>query len=140
MTEDFDKSNPFSVPDGYFDGLQEKIMDDIRKDEQPVFRIKPYYKYIAAAACVLLISTFGFLWWTNQQSMPIANNEENMAQWMDVLDRTSLMAAILDIEMPEETLINEPSEEQEREIIRFLEHENITIVAIVHAMDNDVFN
>ncbi|MDR1864222.1 MAG: hypothetical protein LBR08_01485 [Bacteroidales bacterium] len=138
--EELDKRNPFSVPEGYFDQLQEKVVFRIKKEKKSVFRIR-YYKYVAAAACILLFSVWGLLFLTDtRQPATVGENadEEELELWMyDVLDKTTLTAALLNIETSEDILETCCSEEQEMEIIRFLERENITIAAIVHSLEND---
>jgi hypothetical protein len=140
-----DKSNPFIVPDGYFDHFPDKILSRIRKDETPVVRLRPYRRYIVAAACAcaLLLPLSGvFLW--KQAHTPTAVSEHadeaDAEQWMFAIDRATLMAALMDMEMPEDAIAETCcSEEQEKEIIRFLEQGNISIADIVSSMESEDF-
>ncbi len=148
-TDPFSKENPFKIPDGYFDSLQDKVMSRIREEEQtlpeaPVVRLKHYRTIIAIAACFVLIFTAGALFWLNTERQPlIADSEvddDTFYQWLYEADKTTLLAEALAADM-DETVTTDKSgytDEEEQEIIRFLERDNITVAAIVHSMSDPV--
>ncbi len=143
----FNNNNPFTVPDGYFDTLQERVMSHIEDKQQAavesrVVRMGYYRVWIAVAACVLFIFTAGVLYIANIDRQPTVAqsivDDDIFYQWFYASDRTTLLAESLDMTMPEHFAADEEyiSEEDEA-IISFLERDNINVVAIVHSM-NDV--
>ena len=40
MSDKFSNKNPFKVPEGYFEGLQEQVQQRIRREEVPVRRLR----------------------------------------------------------------------------------------------------
>ena len=55
--EDIDKnSNPFKVPDGYFNGLSSDIMNKIH--EKPMIRLSTHIIRAISIAAIILISVF----------------------------------------------------------------------------------
>jgi len=135
---------PFTVPDGYFDTLQERIMSRIQ--EGPSFPLSRkstnlFRTLLAAAACVAFIFTAAALYsiYAGKQSM-IAESiiDENFYQWSYAADNTTLLAESLNIAMPEMITANGSGfSEEDEAIIRFLERDNINLVAaIIHSIDN----
>ena len=145
MKRDIFENNkhPFTVPDGYFDSFQERIMSRIDAEEAPVRRISPYRTLLAAAACIVFIFLGAYLFNTYVNNSPkIAELfiDDDFYQWFYESDRATAFSESLNIDMPEtiSAIYTEYSEEDEA-IIRFLERENINIVAIVHSIDNKSF-
>ncbi len=136
-------ANPFTVPDGYFDSLQERIMSRVQaeknhtKAEGRTIRMNPYRALVAVAACILFIFTGAVLYMTYADKQAVVAEtavDEDFYQWFYVSDRATLMAETLDINMPEHITTSADSEEDDA-IIRFLERDNINVVAIVHSLD-----
>ena len=145
----FDNKNPFTVPEGYFDNLQDNIMSRIRQEEQPktetsVVRLRHYRTIAGVAACFALIFTVGLLFWQNIEQQPLIADsgieDADIYQWLYESDKISLLAEAIETV----SLINSESdnelwctEEEEQEIILFLERDNLTVAAIVHSMADD---
>ena len=143
----FDKTNPFTVPDGYFDSFQERIMNRIQAEKTPEItkrniQMRPFRLLIAAAACILLIFTGTTLYITYTADHPaVAESlvDDDFYQWFYTSDGATLMAESLDINMPYNILANENNYSEEDEaIIHFLERDNINVMAIVYSVDNDM--
>ena len=146
------QANPFTVPDGYFDTLQERIMSRIEAEENAIdkkqLRIYPliahhYRKWIAAAACLLFIFTGATLYMRySEPQFVIAESipDEDFYQWLYASDETTLLAESLDIAMPEGFMFGETGfSEEDAVIIAFLERDNISVAAILHSFDNESF-
>lgn len=59
LREKFGKREPFSVPEGYFENLTARVMENAIKSKKPVLRpwyMKPMVKSIAAAAAVFIVA------------------------------------------------------------------------------------
>ncbi len=58
--DDSNKKNPFEVPEGYFDSLEDRIMDRIssEKEDTREIQLRPWVAYAAAAAIALLVIFF----------------------------------------------------------------------------------
>ena len=142
----FDKTNPFTVPDGYFDSLQERIMNRIQAEKTPEItkrniQMRPFRLLIAAAACILLIFIGTTLYMTYTADHPaVAESlvDDDFYQWFYTSDGATLMAESLDITGNITASENNFSEEDEA-IIYFLERDNINVMAIVYSVDNDLF-
>lgn len=139
-------TNPFTVPDEYFNSLRERIMSRVQAEERRTeakgraIRIKPYRRALAAvAASILFIFTGAVLYMTYADKQPAVAEtavDEDFYRWFYASDRAALMAESLYINMPENLTTNETgSSEEDEVIIRFLERDNINVVAIVHSMD-----
>ena len=133
----YNKDNPFTVPDGYFDDLQERVMSNIDAHERAkrVF-LTPLRMWFAAAACVLLIFTGGALLYTNKQ--PVISQtfvDEDFYRWLFASEKATWLAETLDIEVNMPETANELCDE-DRAIISFLERDNISVAAIVHSLNN----
>ena len=140
-------SNPFTVPDGYFDSLQERIMNRIQAEESQrkpfarIIKMTPFRTLVAAAACIILIFTGAslFVKYADKQQLVLAQTtvDEDFYQWFYASDMTTLLAESLDITMPESFAEDELyySEEDEA-IIQFLERDNISFSAIIYSMNN----
>jgi hypothetical protein len=139
-------ANPFTVPDGYFDSLQKRIMSRVQAEENRTeakkgrtVRMNPYRTMVAAAACILFIFTGAVLYMTHTGEQAVVAEtavDEDFYQWFYASDRTALMAESLNINMPEDVTTGEAGYSEEDEaIIRFLECNNINVVAIVHSLD-----
>ena len=143
----FDNTNPFTVPDGYFDLLQERIMSQIQAEENRTdkkarnIKIKSYHTLIAAAACILLIFTGVTLYMTsNVENSVVAETivDDEFYQWLYASDRATLMAESLVADLHENFSAYESSySEEDEEIIQFLERDNINVMAIVHYVDSN---
>ena len=60
MTDKYEQKNPFSVPEGYFDSLEDRIMIRVRKEERSrrarLLRVfKPFMGWAALVAVVVLV-------------------------------------------------------------------------------------
>ena len=138
------KALPFTVPEGYFDALPERIMSRIQTEENRpaakgrIIRMLPYRKWIAAAACVLLIFAGATLYLTISQKQLVMAEiaiDDDFFHWLYAADDATLMAETLDIPMPENIIANEAALSDEDEaIIHFLERDNINVAAILYAM------
>lgn len=147
------KANPFSVPDGYFDALNERIMNRIQESasQMPVNKIKTgriinmplYLKLVAAAACILFIFAGGIMYLTNTSKQPIVATsviDEDFYQWMYASDLSSQMAESLNIQFPEYFFTDETDfSEEDEAIIQFLERDNIQLAAILYSFDEETF-
>ena len=153
------QGNPFTVPDGYFDTLQERIMSRIEAEEDAKTPIVPinyspfaphsslftlhFKKWIAAAACILFFFTGTVLYMRySEYRHVIAESvlDEDFYQWLYVSDEATILAESLDIYIPESYMFNENGfSEEDEAIIAFLERDNISVAAILHSFDNETF-
>ncbi len=140
--DSFNHKNPFAVPEGYFDNLQNKVMERIRKEEgmvarTRVVRFKSYRTLVAAAACVLLLFTAGVLWWVNPVQQPAVAEEwymdDNAFFQLMYTSDIPLVSEVLNTSTTIDD--NDWTEEQEQEIIHFLERDNMMFIAIANSMD-----
>ena len=141
-----DNSNPFTVPDGYFDTLQGRIMSRIQaegnrlKSEKRVVRMAPFRWLIAAAACVLLIFTVAALYSTHKDKQSLAAEaaiDEDFFRWLYVSDEYTWLAKSLEMNIPENLSGYETySSEDHEAIIQFLERDNLSVAAILYSFDN----
>ena len=145
-TDIFDNnSNPFTVPDGYFDALQESIMYRVkaekswRKTESRIIRMTPLRVLIAAAACILLIFTGAAAYTKYFDKQTIASEttvDEDFYNWLFASDGDALLVETLTIS-PDNFAKNEIDRSEEDEaIIRFLERDNINLIAMLASIDN----
>ena len=140
-------ANPFTVPEGYFETLQERIMSRINAEEdakgQTSFFTLHYRKWIAAAACILFIFTGATLYMRYSEHQPmIAESvlDEDFYRWFYASDEATLLAESLNIAIPDDFIFNETGYSEEDEaIISFLERDNIIVAAILHSFDNETF-
>jgi len=62
--EDINKTNPFKVPDGYFDNLTDNIMSKIKEEETKKPKVLHFnfdkFKRFASIAAIVLLSLFVF--------------------------------------------------------------------------------
>ena len=145
MTKDiFDnKSNPFTVPDGYFDSLQERIMsrieaeENLLKEESRIVRMIPWRTLVAAAACILLIFAGAALYVTHTDKQAFVAEmviDEDFYQWLYVSDAATWLAESLDMDIPDNLTGYELDySEEEEAIISFLERDNISVAAILYS-------
>jgi len=137
------KVNPFTVPEGYFDNLHERIMSRIEAENHPkvqgrIIRMPLYRKWIAAAACILFIFAGATLYMTHQEKqLAVAEfaMDDDFYQWLYASDGATFMAESLDIHVPENFITAATGfSEEEEAIIHFLERDNIHVAAILYAM------
>jgi len=148
MIKDILENNtcPFTVPEGYFDTLQDRIMTRIRAEESRTIRIPFFRKMVAAAACVLFIFAAATMYLTYTGKQSVANEmasviDEEFYRWFYASDRVSLIAESLDIVMPDSFMNFETGfSEEDKAIIQFLERDNINVAAILYSIDNDIFS
>ena len=145
------KANPFTVPDGYFDTLNDRIMSRIKESAAPmptkkanagrIVRMPLYLKLVAAAVCILCIFAGATLYLTNTSKQPIiaaSAIDEDFYQWMYASDLSSQMAESLNIQFPEHFFTDETDlSEEDEAIIHFLERDNIQLAAILYSFDNE---
>jgi len=140
------KVNPFTVPEGYFDNLHERIMSRIQAEEKHkgisgrIIRMPLYWKWIAAAACILFIFAGATLFLTQPYKQLVVAEyviDDDFYQWFYASDGATLMAESLDIQVSENFMIaNAGLSEEDEAIIHFLERENINVAAILYSLDN----
>ena len=138
-------SNPFTVPEGYFDTLQKRIMNSIKdkekhlKEKRNIFRMTHFRTLVAAAACILFIFTIATIYTKySDKQLLVANYtlDEDFYQWFYTSDETTFLAEALHIVMPDSFAhIEIDYSEEDEAIIRFLERENINLVAILHSVN-----
>ena len=142
-------NNPFAVPEGYFDTLQERIMNRIQDEEKHlktkrrIFKMTPFRTLVAAAACILIIFTVATIYTKHSaKELLIAEYalDEDFYTWLYASDESALLAESLDIMMPNIfTGVEIDYSEEDEAIIRFLERNNINMVAILHSVNNETF-
>ncbi len=146
----FNKENPFRVPEGYFDSLQERIMANIEEEYHPAvkghrtFRINLYQTLVVAAACLVFIFVTAALYlaYSDRQTVTAEVNIDDDAfyQWFYASDKTTFLAESLNANMPESFDADEEDiSEEDEAIIYFLERNNINVIAIANSMDNMAF-
>ena len=142
----FENTNPFTVPEGYFDALQERIMQRIQAEESPpevqgrTVRMNPYRAMIAAAACVLFIFCGATLYKAHtERQVFVAEStvDDDFYRWCYASDRNTLLVESLNFDTPEYVLTNKNHVEEDEAIISFLERDNINTLAIAMLMLND---
>jgi len=146
--------NPFTVPDGYFETLQERIMSRVEAEERYNLvrthnvrthnvRTLNIRTMLAAAACLLFIFTGATLYMRySEPQFVIAESlpDNDFYQWLYASDEATLLAESLDIAIPEGFMYHETGYSEEDEaIIAFLERDNISVAAILHSFDNEAF-
>ena len=141
-------ANPFTVPDGYFYDLPERIMnriqaeDKLAKEQGRIVRMHPYLRtLVAAAACILFIFAGTTLYkaYTDKQSF-VAKTvvDEDFYRWLYASDEAILLAEVLDVQIPERFLTDDTEySEEDAAIIQFLERDNISLTAIVHSLNDE---
>ena len=146
------KACPFTIPEGYFDAFQKRIMSRIQAEEnrtefqRRTVRMYPYRKLMAAAACILFIFTSATLYvmHTNRQSVAVEMTmafDEEFYRWFYASDRVTQMAESLDIPLPENFMTHDSGfSEEDEAIIAFLERDNIHVAAILYSIDDETFS
>lgn len=142
----FDNTNPFTVPEGYFDTLQERIMKRVQAEVSPpdakgrIIRMNPFRTMIATAACILFIFTGAVLHkaYTERQSF-VAESlvDDDFYRWFYTSDRSTLLAESLDFDTQGNILVSSNHFEEDDAIISFLERNNISLQAITMLMISD---
>ena len=151
MKRDIFENNtcPFTVPEGYFDTLHERIMRRIRVEESRqgrVVRMSLYRKIVAAAACVLFIFSAATMYITYADKQSVMNEmataiDEEFYRWFYAADRVSQIAESLDVVMPDYFMTyNTALSEEDKAIIQFLERDNFNVAAILYSFDNEMFS
>ena len=142
----FNNKNPFATPEGYFENLQEQIMSRVHDSEELTvksriaIRTNLYIRWITAAACLVFIFVAAALLLTGQgRQSSVAEStmdEDSFYQWLYNSEKITLLAETLEINAAE-TFVADDEEyyENDDEIIRFLERDNISIAAIVGSID-----
>jgi len=153
------QANPFTVPDGYFDTLQERIMSRIEAEKNAIDKRQPriypliahhssyipyhYRKWIAAAACLLFIFTGATLYMRYSEPQFVLAElvlDDDFYQWLYASDEATLLAESLNIAMSDDFMYHETEySEEDAAIIAFLERDNISVAAILHSFDNELF-
>ena len=107
------KHNPFTVPDGYFEGLTNRVMDNLPEKPVPEYKLKPLTRwdkakpsvYLAAmfVGAAIIIKVLGYMR-DNDPAVIAADNEEyetelvqNMVESMQ-MDDYSLYLYLTDAE------------------------------------------
>ena len=153
MKRDIFENNecPFTVPEGYFDTMQERIMSRVRTEESRrevqgrTIRMPLYRKIVAAAACVLFIFASITLYMTNTGKLSVVAEiettiDEEFYQWFYASDGLTQIAESLDILMPDNFMTAEAGfSEEDEAIIQFLERNSINVAAILYSIDNETF-
>ena len=141
-------AHPFTVPDGYFDTLQERIMSRIHAEESTaiqkrIIRMTHFKALVAAAACLLLIFTGAAIYIANTSLQATVTHlaiDEDFYRWFYATETVSQMAESLDIHVPESIMTDEEGfSDEDKEIIYFLERDNIHVAAILYSFDNEIF-
>ena len=136
-------TNPFTVPDGYFDTLHERIMNRIKVEESNPSHISHYIRRIVAvAASIALICTVAAAYIMYDGKQPfIAETttvDEDFYQLLYTSDRTTLLVESLNISMPTNFANNKTySPEEDEAIIQFLERDNINLIAFIQSINNE---
>jgi hypothetical protein len=65
MNDTYEQRNPFSVPEGYFDSLEDRVMSRVREEERPrrtrLTRVlRPFMGWAALLAIVVLAARWAF--------------------------------------------------------------------------------
>ena len=151
MKKDIFENNahPFTVPEGYFDTLQDRIMNRIRTEKGFGVRV-PSFEFrvpsfavralVAAAACVLFIFIgAAVLYMVKTERQPVVAKsivDDDFYQWVYASDRATFLAESLNIHTPESIMENENGYfEEDEAIISFLERDNINVLAILMVSD-----
>ena len=142
-------NNPFTVPEGYFDTLQERIMNRIQdegkhqKAARSIFRTTTFRLLVAAAACILFVFLATTLYTKHSDNeLLVAENtiDDDLYSWLYTSDEKTLLAESLNIIMPDNfSGIEIGYFEEDEAIIRFLERDNINLVALLQSVINEPF-
>jgi len=138
------KVHPFTVPEGYFDNLHDRIMSRIQAEENHkgmsgrIIRMPLYWKWMAAAACILFIFAGATLFLTQPDKQLVVAEyviDDDFYQWFYASDGATLMAESLGIQVSESFMIADAGlSEEDEAIIHFLERDNVNVAAILYAM------
>lgn len=78
-----EKKNPFSVPEGYFDGLTDRMMDKLKEEQRPqrvrlIQLIRPYLGLAAIFVLALLVIQLVFPLVVNKNQLIVKNDGQIM--------------------------------------------------------------
>jgi hypothetical protein len=75
ITEKFGQSNPFRVPEGYFDQLSAQVMSKLpeRKQKARIVSLRPFL-YAAASIALVLVMGVAYFFQKDNEVQPLANN------------------------------------------------------------------
>lgn len=77
LKETFGNAEPFSVPEGYFESLTSRIMENVGQEEQSMTRslfMKPMFRSIAATAAVVIVAlVITFVFNSREESVEYAD-------------------------------------------------------------------
>jgi hypothetical protein len=141
-------TNPFTVPDEYFDTLQQRITSRINTEENKTlyssFFTLNFRRIVAVAACILLVFAAAaiYVMYADKQTSvaEITVVDDDFYQFLYTSDRTALLAETLDIFMPAHFANDKTCYSEEDEaIIRFLERENVNLMAILYSINDEIF-
>lgn len=116
------KELPFKVPDGYFENLSNRILQN--KDQKPALTIRLYLR-VAAVASILIVISISVFYFLNQ------NPEEKIAYQMQgfnpIPDELLQVdeSTIIEYLPSEPELDNSPASVEKDEIINYLVENNI---------------
>lgn len=141
-------TNPFTVPDGYFDDLRERVMNRVRAednhpatDRRRIVAPNHYLTPLVAAACLLLLfvaATLYIRYTPQKETVAETTVDEDFYRWLYASDRATLMAESLNIALPDNSpAAGEEDAEEDEAIIRFLEQDNINVATIVNSLNLD---
>lgn len=95
----------------YFEALPDRVMDRIKQEEDnsnhsKTINIKPLYKYLVAAAMLMVAGT---LIWSNQEVQPVAPvySMNEYTQDLEYIEEEMSLEEILDSEFIEDELLDE---------------------------------
>lgn len=67
------KQMPYTVPDGFFDEMQQRVWEQVKQPEQPTLHVavrkRAYWQLWTAAASVAILLTLGFIHYNQPTDM-----------------------------------------------------------------------
>jgi hypothetical protein len=135
--EQLNREAPFSVPDKYFNSLNDRIRERIKESEQrniPVIRHRLRYVLVSGAAAVLAgIALLSYTLFFHSSPDPLTSDDIAFVLSEEIYD---LDEYTLESEIVEEPVISQSAsaDEYEEEVIQYLLDENIELESIVNEL------
>lgn len=137
MAMDAKKQNPYTVPEGYFDSLQEKIRSRIENGKKEAFSADPWNRFVKPA--LGMAAAFGLVFAIGFTIMKLSSgySSDNFSDMMSIEEYDMMRAAVIN-GFDDDSTTTADNDLTDEEVVEYLLGEDRVMLYLAATNDDEL--